>query len=566
MDYSSPLSSPPASSIICGYESDRDPGQDADHNHKIDRPPSIDPDEALYEVDFILTSPRADSPPGAEIVVQVDREHDEPIGEPVHDLIDVAASEPDVATIATEEIHSSPPSTANAFAVVKALLPVPKAKRVQKRESKQSQGKAEPEDKEESEEAPVQRSRARSKSETKTPARTPRKATSKQSTVVAEENSTKTGDHDTQQPAATEPDVPAVPAVTTTRSGRRVVQKHYGDEPSPPSAKVTTRTRTPAKAKDETAKTNKAAPSTSASAAVAVMRRRKQAAARWQTDFVLANTRSPLTQFDLRTLLCQPEAWDVLDADEKRGVLARLPPGAVVLDRDTPELARPDVAALENDNNFRHDCARYRSDLAAGFYNKQWLEEAFEAHAMRSTGLFDAYVLDSFESSWGVTVPDELRPEAHRAKKVDEANVVPSTSLKRGRRASKADEAKAGDGDFVAAAAAAIEARTSNVLDGDEAQPVKPKTTTETDTSNKSLQRQKQARVDTAIDSVEEASSVPAKRKVSVDIDSADATEAVDVPMRSRKRMTPSMGTGVAAASQGPKDNDPVEDSIEVGE
>ncbi|KIH95118.1 hypothetical protein SPBR_03475 [Sporothrix brasiliensis 5110] len=530
MDYSSPLSSPPASSIICGYESDRDAVEDANREHKIDRPPPIDPDEASSEVDFVLTSPRADASPGAEIVVQVDGEHDGPIGEPVHDSIDVAANEPDDATIATEEIHSSPPYTANAFAVVKALSPVPKAKRVQERGSKQRHGKAEPDDQEETEEAPVQRSRARSKSEAKTPARTPRKAASKQSTVVAEENSTKTGDQDTQQPAATEPDVPAV---TTTRSGRRVVQKHYGDEPSPPSAKVTTRTRTLAKAKDETAKTGKASPSTSAS--TAVMRRRKQAAARWQTDFVLANTRSPLTQFDLRTLLCQPAAWDALDADEKRGVLARLPPGAVVLDRDTPELARPDVAALKNDNNFRHDCARYRSDLAAGFYDKQWLEEAFEAHAMRSTGLFDAYVLDAFESSWGVTVPDELRPEAHRAKKVDEsANVVPSTSLKRSRRAP--------------------------------AQPVKTETTAETNTSNNSPNRQKQPSVDTPMDSVEDASAVPAKRKVSVDIDSADATEAVDVPMRSRKRMTPSMGTGVAAASQGPKDDDPVEDSIEVGE
>ncbi|CAK7270848.1 hypothetical protein SEPCBS57363_004312 [Sporothrix epigloea] len=241
-------------------------------------------------------------------------------------------------------------------------------------------------------------------------------------------------------PVQTEERTPGAPAVTTTRSGRRVVQKcHYGDMSSrskPVATKSLGKTNAPAEAAAEDAtdattattatlagntkdstdmkdtKITRAAKETpkavkgERSPAAAVMRRRKLAAARWRSEFVLANTRSPLTHYDLRTLLCQPEAWSFLDHEEQREVLALFPPDTKVLDAGTAD-ARPDVASLKNDNNFRHDCARYRSGLQDGFFNKSWLEEAFEAHAMRQEGMFDDYVLEAFESSWGVKMPDE---------------------------------------------------------------------------------------------------------------------------------------------------------------
>ncbi|CAK7274639.1 hypothetical protein SEPCBS119000_006275 [Sporothrix epigloea] len=219
----------------------------------------------------------------------------------------------------------------------------------------------------------------------------------------------------------------STPAVTTTRSGRRVLRTcHYGEsQDKPTSRKTSAKVNPPARAAAKVATTATAASKTipirdttetpktvrrGRPPLAAERRRRQLAAARWQTDFVLSNTRSPLAQFDLRTLLCRPEAWALLDNQEKREVLALFPPDTKVLDAGTVD-ARPDVASLKNDNNFRHDCARYRSGLQDGFFDTAWLEEAFEAHAMRQAGVFDEYVLEAFESSWGVKIPSSHKPE-----------------------------------------------------------------------------------------------------------------------------------------------------------
>lgn len=173
----------------------------------------------------------------------------------------------------------------------------------------------------------------------------------------------------------------------------------------------------------------------------AVLRRRKVDAARWKTDFVLSNSRSPLSNFDLRALLCQPEAWTALSADEQKEVLALFPPEtkSIVVDAATGE-ARPDIPSLKNDDNFRHDCARFRSDLQGGFFDRHWLESAFEAHMMRREGFFDAYVVKEFESSWGVQVPDKYKPVAMRTdakaeqkKEEENANREPNGGAKQRR-------------------------------------------------------------------------------------------------------------------------------------
>lgn len=190
--------------------------------------------------------------------------------------------------------------------------------------------------------------------------------------------------------------------VTVTRSGRKVKRRQSNDMDGIASQQ----TQQPQRLSAGGDSPVKPSPS-----AALVERRRKLDAARWKADFVLSSGKSPLANFDIRTLLCQPEAWTALDASEQREVLALFPgAGAVsILDPGTAD-ARPDVLSLKNDDNFRHDCARYRSDLGAGFHDKVWLEEAFEAHAMRRAGFFDAYVVEEFEDSWGVEVPEELRP------------------------------------------------------------------------------------------------------------------------------------------------------------
>jgi hypothetical protein len=734
MDCSSPLSSPPASSVLGGYESDRhlddsvddninvniDVELDVDHNidrdvqrtdyhYGRDRAPLVVRHEASSEIDLVLTSPRASPPPpvlpqtaahkrprprkspippsassksaspvplpqievaadsaevaaeiapesateattdpvaatvaepseetateivvgpvaeplveaAAEPVTQVDGAQDEQLGgeDARH-----KAEEPDNA-IVVGEANSSPHYTANTFAVTVAdavaRSPSPsrptKSKEGQQRGGKTDKQKQETTKTAGTEEPPVQRSRARPSKESKPAARTPGKAASKPDVVVDEDDERDDEDRpktEAQKEANTEPAAETMPAVTTTRSGRRVVQKHYGDDSSPPSAKMPIKTKATAKttAKTPTRPLAKSAGKVKASpansAAAAVMRRRKQAAARWQTDFVLANTKSPLINFDLRTLLCQPEAWDALDPEEQQEMLSLLPPSAVVVD------GRPDIPSLKNDNNFRHDCARYRSDLEAGFYNKQWLEEAFEAHAMRTEGFFDTYVLDTFESSWGVQVPEELKREQRKEeKKKIEAKDIPKTSLKRSRRPSKAEEAKNDGSD---GADTAIEAKTTNQsTEQDETQPAEA--TIETD---RSPTRQKQGndnkdedimnskevegeaqgqgeetharfvlvlgspvreegkttdepvepvkpvepmvkdKSEVTVDTVEDAPTIPTKRKASVDI-----ADAVDVPMRSRKRLT--LSIGIAGEAQGQDDSPSLEESIKVAQ
>ncbi len=71
--------------------------------------------------------------------------------------------------------------------------------------------------------------------------------------------------------------------------------------------------------------------------------------------------------------------------------------------------------SLMNDDNFHHDCARYVEDLQNGFHDKEWLEQAFEAHEMRNAGVFDEFLMRRFEKDWDVRLPDDLNPAAPTA-------------------------------------------------------------------------------------------------------------------------------------------------------
>lgn len=63
---------------------------------------------------------------------------------------------------------------------------------------------------------------------------------------------------------------------------------------------------------------------------------------------------------------------------------------------------RPDLVSLLNDNNFRHDCARYAEGISNGWHDEQWLWEAWEAHERRAAGEFDGMLERAFEEDWGV--------------------------------------------------------------------------------------------------------------------------------------------------------------------
>ncbi|RYP50176.1 hypothetical protein DL769_010990 [Monosporascus sp. CRB-8-3] len=119
---------------------------------------------------------------------------------------------------------------------------------------------------------------------------------------------------------------------------------------------------------------------------------------------MLTNPKSPLASTRLRDLLCNPKAWDLLGPQERKQVLAKFPDQQEILDAGTED-ARPDVASLRNNNNFRHDAARYQDNLRKGKHDPEWIRQAQAAHSKREMGGYDEYLATRFEEEWGMKMP-----------------------------------------------------------------------------------------------------------------------------------------------------------------
>jgi hypothetical protein len=94
-------------------------------------------------------------------------------------------------------------------------------------------------------------------------------------------------------------------------------------------------------------------------------------------------------------------------------VLAKFPDDTHILDAGT-ESARPNLTSLSNDNNFRHDCARYCENIAAGKHDPQWLQEAWIAHHKRKRGDFNQFMVQKFRRDWGLQLAAEENPPYRR--------------------------------------------------------------------------------------------------------------------------------------------------------
>lgn len=143
-------------------------------------------------------------------------------------------------------------------------------------------------------------------------------------------------------------------------------------------------------------------------------KRPKTSAKKWTPEYVTQNKQSPLVNKDLRALLLNPQAWDVLGEEDKKELLALFPDTQHILNANTPD-ARPNVLSLQNDNNFRHDTEQYVSDLKAGMHDPAWLQDAWAAHEARAAGQFDEYYIRKLEVDWKTKIPDELKPEHLRS-------------------------------------------------------------------------------------------------------------------------------------------------------
>ena len=85
-------------------------------------------------------------------------------------------------------------------------------------------------------------------------------------------------------------------------------------------------------------------------------------------------------------------------------VLKEFPQGADILNPGTEE-ARPDIVALRNNNNFRHDISRYQEDLREGRHDPEWISQAQAAHRKRALGVYDDFLARKFEEDWGIPMP-----------------------------------------------------------------------------------------------------------------------------------------------------------------
>ena len=98
----------------------------------------------------------------------------------------------------------------------------------------------------------------------------------------------------------------------------------------------------------------------------------------------------------MQKYFARPEAWDILSAQEQEELRSLLP-------QWTPYDAagRPTFEFLRYDNHWRNGVRLFQEDIAAGRYEKEWIEAAEQAMKDRAEGKFDAWKEEQFEQFWG---------------------------------------------------------------------------------------------------------------------------------------------------------------------
>lgn len=89
-------------------------------------------------------------------------------------------------------------------------------------------------------------------------------------------------------------------------------------------------------------------------------------------------------------------------------MLAKFPDEDHILSPGTDD-ARPDIQSLRNNDNFRHDCARYSENISEGRHDEEWLQQAWVAHEKHRRGDFDDYLEQKFVEDWSTEIPEEYR-------------------------------------------------------------------------------------------------------------------------------------------------------------
>ncbi|KAJ5313651.1 FAD dependent oxidoreductase [Penicillium atrosanguineum] len=134
--------------------------------------------------------------------------------------------------------------------------------------------------------------------------------------------------------------------------------------------------------------------------------RKPAARGKWSEEKLLTSDKSVLIYEDLVKLLSKPEAWNLLDEDEKREILALLPadihPDADLSLTDSEYRIPPlPQQFIRYSTNWREGLRVFQLDLENGRYDPQWLRQAENARRERENGDFDKFKEREFEEFWG---------------------------------------------------------------------------------------------------------------------------------------------------------------------
>ena len=108
----------------------------------------------------------------------------------------------------------------------------------------------------------------------------------------------------------------------------------------------------------------------------------------------------------MQKLLAKPEAWNLLEEEEKRQILSLLPSDihpASELPSDDSNSKIPPLpdSFIRYSNNWRDGIRQFQVDLENGRFDPEWLRQAENARRKRENGDFDSFKEREFERFWG---------------------------------------------------------------------------------------------------------------------------------------------------------------------
>ncbi|KAK5714327.1 hypothetical protein LTS12_027839, partial [Elasticomyces elasticus] len=130
---------------------------------------------------------------------------------------------------------------------------------------------------------------------------------------------------------------------------------------------------------------------------------RRGANDKWDEKKLMASSKSELVKLDLVKLLARPEAWNILEKEERQQILDLLPDHVhphPYPDEDGSIPALPE-SFLRYSNHWRDGVRQFQLDLENGRYDPQWLKQAEKAVQERAEGGFDKFKEQEFEEFWG---------------------------------------------------------------------------------------------------------------------------------------------------------------------